>query len=78
MDLNYTSRINRNLQVVINAPGSVRAECTEHLKWAISEMSNLEGLTKVACEERIEKIIQVLDEDYEKMGYILDSKKTSI
>lgn len=65
----YLSKIERNANVVSNAPEEIREKCIANIKWARELSNRLDQLDYDQREIAISKIHEVLDEDYASMGF---------
>ena len=73
--MHYVEKLNRNVNVFDKCPENIRGEVLNNINWARELIQRLEQLDYDVREEAIQKIHEVLDSDYEKMGYSLDSNE---
>ena len=67
----YLSKIERNILVLDKAPDSIKESCRQHILWARDLAKKLKMLDYDVRDKAIVNIHQVLDGDYELMGYTL-------
>lgn len=72
----YLSKIERNANVVSNAPEEFREKYIANIKWARELSGRLDQLDYDQREIAINKIHEVLDEDYAAMGFELNKHQT--
>ena len=71
----YLSKIERNLNVLDKASAEVKEQCRNHIVWARELSKRLEQLDYSEREEAISKIHEVMDNDYQLMGFSLEQGK---
>ncbi len=71
----YLEKIERNARAIDKVPMDVKEECREHIIWARELVSRLTMLDYEAREKAINKIHDVMDRDYEKMGFELQNNE---
>ena len=72
----YLSKIERNANVVDRAPRNIKNECLTNIRWARDLSQRLENLDYQEREQAIQKIHEILDEDYKRMGFSLEQHNT--
>jgi transcription elongation GreA/GreB family factor len=65
----YLSKLERNINVLDKAPAESREEILNHITWARELISRLEQLDYQERDKAIRKIHEILDQDYEIMGF---------
>lgn len=73
----YMSKLERNINVLDKAPDGVREQCTKNIIWARELIGRLEQLDYQEREHAIEKIHQILDSDYQAMGFEITQKNNT-
>ena len=72
----YLSKIERNTNVVSNAPQGARQKYIDNIKWARELSSRLNHLDPDQRDIAIKKMHKILDDDYVAMGFELKQSKT--
>jgi len=67
----YLSKIERNANVVANAPKEIQQKCIANIKWARELSNRLNHLDYDQRDIAIKNMHKVLDEDYVSMGFEL-------
>lgn len=71
----YLSKIQRNINVLDKAPEHVRNQCVNNITWARELSSRLQTLDYQEREQAINKIHEILDNDYVLMGFEIEKKQ---
>lgn len=68
----YLSKIERNCSVIDKAPQAIAQQCANNIMWARELSGKLPQLDYAEREQAIQKIHEVLDSDYENMGFTIN------
>lgn len=69
----YLAKIDRNANVIVNDGSEKAKQYINNIKWARDLAVRLNNLDYEQREEAIKKIHEVMDKDYQEMGYSLNS-----
>ncbi len=72
--MHYVDKLSRNVNVYDKCPEALKKEVLRHITWARDLIKRLNQLDYHEREQAIDNIHRILDEDYEKMGFSLESK----
>ena len=65
----YISKLERNVNVFDKAPAHIKSQCLRNITWARELIARLDHLDYPEREQAIRKIHEVLDSDYQAMGF---------
>lgn len=71
----YLKKIERNTNVLDKAPEHLKKQCRDNIIWARELSSRLEQLDYEQKQQAIANIHQILDSDYQMMGFELPQSK---
>ncbi|MBP3766622.1 MAG: hypothetical protein J6G98_05520 [Bacilli bacterium] len=76
--MDILAKIERNANVMNNAPEGIKAKCINDLKWARELVGRLQQLDYDIRNNTIKEIHKVLDNDYKLMGYSLEENHKTL
>ena len=65
----YLSKLERNIQALDIAPEDIRENVIKNIRWARGLIGRLDTIDYPERDKAIRKIHEVLDQDYESMGF---------